>query len=44
MGWNSWNSFQCGISQDLIRNMTDKFVDLKLKDSGYEYVNLDDCW
>ena len=44
MGWNSWNKFGCGISEDLIKNTTDRFLELKLDTFGYEYINMDDCW
>lgn len=44
MGWNSWNKFQCGVSEDLIRGMADAMVSSGMKDAGYEYVIIDDCW
>jgi alpha-galactosidase len=44
MGWNSWNSFACNINEKLIRDTADAMVRLGLKDAGYEYVNIDDCW
>lgn len=44
MGWNSWNQFRCQISEDLIHETAQALVDLGLKNIGYEYVNLDDCW
>lgn len=44
MGWNSWNTFTWNISDALIREMADKLVDSGLKDAGYEYVVIDDCW
>jgi len=44
MGWNSWNGYHCGISEPLIRNVMDLMVENGLKDAGYSYVNLDDCW
>jgi alpha-galactosidase len=44
MGWNSWNQFNCTISEDLIKQTADAIVARGLKDAGYEYVNIDDCW
>ncbi|TIC24928.1 hypothetical protein E3Q10_03650 [Wallemia mellicola] len=44
MGWNSWNSFACEIDQDLITQSAQKLVDLGLRDLGYTYVGIDDCW
>jgi alpha-galactosidase len=44
MGWNSWNKFACDVSEDMIRSMADAMVKSGMKDAGYEYVNIDDCW
>src|ERR1039458_10647805 len=44
MGWNSWNKFACNVSEDLIKGMADAVVKSGMKDAGYEYVNIDDCW
>ena len=44
MGWNSWNKFGCGISDQLIRQIADAMVTTGMKDAGYQYVTLDDCW
>lgn len=44
MGWNSWNTFACDVSQDLMKSMADQVIALGLADLGYEYINLDDCW
>ncbi len=44
MGWNSWNKFQCLISDKLIREVADAMVTNGMKDAGYLYVNIDDCW
>lgn len=44
MGWNSWNTFGCNISESLIKQVTDAMVSNGMKDAGYEYVNMDDCW
>jgi alpha-galactosidase len=44
MGWNSWNKFGCNISEKLIRETADAMVRSGLRDAGYVYINLDDCW
>jgi alpha-galactosidase len=44
MGFNDWNSFGCDVDADLIERTADLFVSSGLKDAGYEYVNIDDCW
>jgi alpha-galactosidase len=44
MGWNSWNKFGCNVSEEMIRNMADAVVKSGMKDAGYQYVNIDDCW
>ena len=44
MGWNSWNKFACNVSEDLIKGMADAVVKSGMKDAGYVYVNIDDCW
>src|SRR5690349_11237050 len=44
MGWNSWNTFGCNIDEKLIRDTADALVASGMKDAGYEYVNIDDCW
>ncbi len=44
MGWNSWNKFACDVSEDLIMGMADAMVSSGMKDAGYEYVVIDDCW
>ncbi|SFU47378.1 alpha-galactosidase [Pustulibacterium marinum] len=44
MGWNSWNTFATDINEDLVKGIADKFVELGLKDAGYEYIVLDDGW
>ena len=44
MGWNSWNKFACDVNEDMIRSMADAMVKSGMKDAGYEYINVDDCW
>ena len=44
MGWNSWNKFGCNVNEDMIRQMADAMVSSGMKDAGYQYVVIDDCW
>jgi len=44
MGWNSWNKFACNINEKLIKEIADVMVSSGMRDAGYEYINLDDCW
>jgi alpha-galactosidase len=44
MGFNDWNAFGCDVSEKLIKETADIFVSSGLKDAGYRYVNIDDCW
>jgi alpha-galactosidase len=45
MGWNSWNKFACnGLNEKVVKAQADAFVTSGMKDAGYQYVNLDDCW
>jgi alpha-galactosidase len=44
LGWNSWNTFGCNISETLIRQAADAMVSSGMRDAGYSYVVVDDCW
>ncbi|MYU08164.1 hypothetical protein GTY81_30695 [Streptomyces sp. SID8366] len=46
MGFDNWNSTQCGPGFDeaMVEGVADLIVAKGLKDAGYRYVNLDDCW
>jgi len=44
MGWNSWNHFGCDVSAQLIRETADAMAANGLRDAGYQYVVIDDCW
>jgi alpha-galactosidase len=44
MGWNSWNKFGCNVSEKLIKGAADALVASGMKDAGYQYVVIDDCW
>jgi len=44
MGWNSWNKFGCNVDEQLVRKMADAIVTSGMRDAGYRYVVIDDCW
>lgn len=55
MGWNSWNYYGCNINQATILTAANAMVRkstvanwegklVSMKDVGYKFVNLDDCW
>lgn len=44
MGWNSWNTFAQEINEKLVLEAADALVENGLKDAGYEYIVIDDCW
>ena len=44
MGWNSWNKFGCDINEDLVRQTADAMAATGMKEAGYEFIVIDDCW
>lgn len=45
MGWNSWNTFRCrGLTEQVVVETADALVTSGMRDAGYEYVVVDDCW
>ena len=44
MGWNSWNKFACHVDERLIEQTADAMVSSGMRDAGYRYVVIDDCW
>ena len=44
MGWNSWNKFNCDINEHIVREIADAMASNGMKEAGYEYVVIDDCW
>jgi alpha-galactosidase len=44
MGWNSWNEYGCNINESIFVTTAQKLVSTGLRDLGYVYVNVDDCW
>ncbi|KAM3589252.1 hypothetical protein VKS41_000123 [Umbelopsis sp. WA50703] len=44
MGWNTWNKYGCNINEDIILNAAKAISSNGLKDLGYNYIVIDDCW
>ena len=44
MGWSSWNLFATQINENLIKEIALAVEKSGLKDAGYKYINIDDCW
>jgi alpha-galactosidase len=46
MGVNDWNAVGCtdAFDEAWVRSQADALVATGLRDAGYRYVNLDDCW
>ena len=44
MGWNSWNLLGSSVNEIAVREIAEALVSTGLKDCGYEYVVIDDCW
>lgn len=44
MGYNPWNNFGCVINETIVMSTVDNMVKLGLKDLGYNYFVIDDCW
>lgn len=44
MGFNTWNAYYCDINESLVLEAAYLLESLGLKDAGYNYVNIDDCY
>jgi alpha-galactosidase len=44
MGFNTWNKFGCNVDETLIRETADAMVETGMRDAGYKYLVIDDCW
>ena len=44
MGFNTWNKFGCDVDETLIRQTADALVETGMRDAGYRYLVIDDCW
>ena len=44
MGWNSWNTFASNINESVVRGVADTMAANGMRDAGYVYIVIDDCW
>jgi len=44
MGWNTWNTFASNINETLVKETAEALIKSGMRDAGYVYVVLDDCW
>jgi alpha-galactosidase len=44
MGWDSWDTFGCGVNERDIEQVANWMVASGMRDAGYRYVIIDDCW
>lgn len=44
MGWNSWNMVRCAVTEQVVIDAAEALVRTGLRDAGYTYVVIDDCW
>ena len=44
MGFNSWNFYHCNIDENTVKQVLNVISTNGMKEAGYEYVNIDDCW
>ena len=44
MGWNTWNTFAENCNETLVKQTADALVSSGMRDAGYVYVVVDDCW
>ncbi len=44
MGWDSWDSFGCGVTERDVKLAARALIRSGLRDAGYRYVIIDDCW
>ena len=44
MGFNSWNFYHCNIDEVEIKAIAAAMATNGMRDAGYQYINIDDCW
>ena len=44
LGFNTWNTFGENINEQLVRDTADAMAATGLRDAGYTYLVIDDCW
>lgn len=44
MGFLSWNVVTGLVNETFLKELADAFIQFGLRDVGYQYINIDDCW
>ena len=44
LGFNSWNYYHCNIDENAIKAIALAMAKNGMRDAGYQYINIDDCW
>ena len=44
MGWNSWNTFETNISEELVHDVAQAMIESGMQAAGYTFIVLDDGW
>jgi alpha-galactosidase len=44
MGFNTWNTFASNIDEMLIKEAAEAMIKNGMRDAGYTYIVVDDCW
>ena len=44
MGFNTWNTFQSNIDEMLLKDTAEIMIKNGMRDAGYVYIVIDDCW
>jgi Alpha galactosidase A/Alpha galactosidase C-terminal beta sandwich domain/Ricin-type beta-trefoil lectin domain len=44
MGWNSWNTYDCGVNASVLLSTAQVVASVGLQSVGSTYINSDDCW
>ena len=44
LGWNGWNAWEQKIDREKVIASANAMIQFKLKDYGWNYVNIDDAW
>ncbi len=39
-----WNRFACDVNEKVIRGAADAMVSSGMREAGYQYIVIDDCW
>jgi hypothetical protein len=44
LGWSTWNLLGCAVNETIVKEMADAMVSSGLRDAGWRWIMLDDCW